>query len=170
MSLLDQYNKAMAQLRADVNDVVQNDMRDGIAIAMVDSAQTRVYDVYEPGRYKRRFTLINPAHYKFYPIDMGVEVESPIMGNPLYRPPIAEADGLPVSGWNPGYISHIIESGDGYPWFSGPPRYGQFPKSAKGFSLGARPYLTEGMKDYVNTGKANEDLADGLRARGYIVE
>lgn len=155
MSLLDEYNKAMAQLRADINDVIQNDMRDGIAVAMVDSARKRVYEAYpNPKRYVRRWTLTDPSHYRFYPIDMGVEVESPVMGNPAYAPPAS-------SGWNPGYISHIIESGDGYPWLS---------KGSDMDTIGPRPYLTEGMKDYVNTGKANEDLADGLRARGYIVE
>jgi hypothetical protein len=153
MSLLDAYNKAMAQLRADVNDVVHNDMRDGIAIAMVYSARTRVYDAYSPKKYERRWTLTDPSHYRFTPIDLGVEVESPIMGNPAYAPPAS-------SGWNPGYISHIIESGDGYPWLS---------KGSDMDRIGPRPYLTEGMKDYVNT-RANSDLADGLRARGYIVE
>lgn len=154
MSLLDQYNKAMAQLRADVNDVVQSDMRDGIAIAMVDSARVRVYDAYSPKKYQRRWTLTDPSHYRFYPEDMGISVDSPIMGNPAYAPPAS-------SGWNPGYISQIIETGDGYPWFE---------KGSDMDEIGPRPYLTEGMKDYVNTGKANQDLADGLRARGYIVE
>lgn len=153
MSLLDAYNKAMAQLRADVNDVVHNDMRDGIAMAMVDSARTRVYDAYSPKKYERRWTLTDPSHYRFTPIDLGVEVESPIMGNPAYAPPAS-------SGWNPGYISHIIESGDGYPWFS---------KGSDMDTIGPRPYLTEGMKDYVSK-SASADLADGLRARGYIVE
>ena len=155
MSLLDKYNEAMARLRADVNDVIHNDMRDGIAVAMVDSARTRVYKAYpNPKKYKkRRYTLTDPSHYKFYPIDMGVEVESPITGNPEYAPPAS-------SGWNPGYISHIIQTGDGYPWLT----------NGTDINIGPRPYLDEGMKDYVNTGKANEDLADGLRARGYIVE
>lgn len=154
MSLLDKYNEAMARLRVDVTDVIQNDMRDGIAVAMVDSARTRVYDAYSPKKYERRWTLTDPSHYKFYPMNMGIEVESPIEGNPAYAPPKS-------SGWNPGYISHIIETGDGYPWFT---------KGNDLNTIGPRPYLTEGMKDYVNTGKANEDLADGLRARGYIVE
>lgn len=153
MSLLDEYNKAMAQLRADVNDVIHNDMRDGIAIAMVDSAKTRVYDAYSPKRYERRMTLIDPSHYVFQNEDMGITVESPIMGNPAYAPPAS-------SGWNPGYISHIIESGDGYPWLS---------KGDDMNTIGPRPYLTEGMKDYVSK-SASADLADGLRARGYIVE
>ena len=153
MSLLDKYNEAMARLRADVTDVIQNDMRDGIAVAMVDSARTRVYDAYSPKKYERRWTLTDPSHYKFYPMNMGIEVESPIEGNPAYAPPKS-------SGWNPGYISHIIETGDGYPWLT----------NGTDINIGPRPYLTEGMRDYVNTGKANEDLADGLRARGYIVE
>lgn len=153
MSLLDAYNKAMAQLRADVNDVVHNDMRDGIAIAMVDSARTRVYDAYNPQKYQRRMTLIDPSHYVFQNEDMGITVESPITGNPAYAPPAS-------SGWNPGNISHIIESGNGYPWLS---------KGSDMGRIGPRPYLTEGMKDYVNT-RADADLADGLRARGYIVE
>ena len=153
MSLLDAYKKAMAQLRADVNDVVHNDMRDGIAIAMVDSARTRVYDAYNPQKYQRRMTLIGPSHYVFQNEDMGITVESPITGNPAYAPPAS-------SGWNPGNISHIIESGNGYPWLS---------KGSDMGRIGPRPYLTEGMKDYVNT-RADADLADGLRARGYIVE
>lgn len=154
MSLLDQYNKAMAQLRADVNDVIHTDMRDGIAVAMVDSARHRVYEAYpNPKRYVRRWTLTDPSHYRFYNEDMAISVDSPIMGNPAYAPPAS-------SGWNPGYISQIIESGDGYPWFS---------KGSDMEKIGPRPYLTEGMKDYVNK-RANADLADGLRARGYIVE
>lgn len=154
MSLLDQYNKAMAQLRADVNDVIHTDMRDGIAVAMVDSARHRVYKAYpNPKRYVRRWTLTDPSHYRFYNEDMAISVDSPIMGNPAYAPPAS-------SGWNPGYISHIIESGDGYPWFS---------KGSDMDEIGPRPYLSEGMKDYVNK-SANADLADGLRARGYIVE
>lgn len=154
MSLLDKYNEAMARLRADVEDVVHNDMRDGIAIAMVDSARTRVYEAYpNPKKYVRRGTLTDPSHYRFYPTKMGIEVESPITGNPAYAPPAS-------SGWNPGYISHIIESGDGYPWLT----------DGTDIHIGPRPYLTKGMQDYVETGKANQDLADGLRARGYIVE
>lgn len=154
MSLLDKYHEAMAQLRADVNDVVHNDMRDGIAVAMVDSARTRVYDAYSPKKYERRWTLTDPAHYRFFPMNMGIEVESPIQGNPTYAPPNS-------SGWNPGYISHIIESGDGYPWLR---------QGSDVTAIGPRPFLTEGMKDYVVTGRANADLTDGLRARGYIVE
>lgn len=153
MSLLEDYQKQLAQLRADVNDVIHNDMRDGIVMAMVDSARTRVYDAYSPKKYERRWTLTDPSHYRFTPIDLGVEVESPIMGNPAYAPPAS-------SGWNPGYISHIIESGDGYPWLS---------KGSDMDTIGPRPYLTEGMKDYVSK-SASADLADGLRARGYIVE
>ena len=153
MSLLDKYNEAMAQLRADVEDVVHNDMRDGIAVAMTDSARTRVYDAYSPKKYERRWTLTDPSHYRFYPTRMGIEVDSPITGNPAYAPPAS-------SGWNPGYISHIIESGDGYPWLT----------NGTDINIGPRPYMAEGMRDYVNTGKANNDLADGLRARGYIVE
>ena len=128
-------------------------MSDGIRVAMVDSARTRVYDAYSPKVYERRMTLTDPSHYRFTPIDLGVEVESPIMGNPAYAPPAS-------SGWNPGYISHIIESGDGYPWLS---------KGSDIDTIGPRPYLTEGMKDYVSK-SASADLADGLRARGYIVE
>ena len=154
MSLLDKYNEAMARLRADVNDVVHNDMRDGIAVSLVDSAQRRVYDAYSPKYYERRFTLTDPSHYRFYPTDMGIEVDSPITGNPAYAPPAS-------SGWNPGYISHIIESGDGYPWFE---------HGADMKTVGPRPYLSQGLKDYVEDGRANEDLAEGLRARGYIVE
>lgn len=161
MSLLDAYNKAMAQLRADVNDVIQNDMSDGIRVAMVDSARTRVYGVYSPLVYKRRMTLTDPSHYRFYFQDLGVEVESPIMGNPLYAPPASD-------GWNPGYISHIIESGDGYPWAKGVIVPTDYNPDRYGFAQ-PRPYLTEGMKDYVNK-NASQDLADGLRARGYIVE
>ena len=162
MSLLDAYNEAMAQLRADVNDVIQNDMSDGIRVAMVDSARTRVYDAYSPKVYERRMTLTDPSHYRFYFQDLGVEVESPIMGNPAYAPPAS-------SGWNPGYISHIIESGDGYPWAVKEKVPLEYNPETKGYAI-PRPYLTEGMKDYVNTGRANADLADGLRARGYIVE
>lgn len=154
MSLLDKYKEAMAQLRADVNDVIHNDMRDGIAIAMVDSARKNVYEAYTPKRYVRRWTLTDPSHYRFYPENMGIEVDSPITGNPEYAPPAS-------SGWNPGYISQIIFSGDGYPWLS---------KSSDVDEIGPRPYLALGMRDYVDTGKANQDLADGLRARGYIVE
>lgn len=154
MSLLDKYNEAMARLRADVNDIVHNDMKDGIALAMVDSARHRVYEAYpHPKRYVRRKTLEDPSHYRFNPIDMGIEVDSPIQGNPAYAPPAS-------SGWNPGYISHIIESGDGYPWLS---------QGSDMETIGPRPYLTEGMKDYVVKGNANADLAAGLRARGYIV-
>ena len=162
MSLLDNYNEAMARLRADVEDVIHNDMRDGIAISMVDSARTRVYDVYNSKVYQRRWTLTDPSHYRFYPTRMGIEVDSPIMGNPAYAPPAS-------SGWNPGYISHIIESGDGYPWAERLEVPTEYDPDRTGFAI-PRPYLTEGMKDYVKTGKANQDLADGLRARGYIVE
>ena len=162
MSLLDEYNKAMARLRADVEDVIHNDMRDGIAVAMVDSARTRVYDVYTPKVYQRRWTLTDPSHYRFFPTKMGIEVDSPITGNPAYAPPAS-------SGWNPGYISHIIESGDGYPWAVKEKVPLEYNPETKGYAI-PRPYLTEGMKDYVNTGRANADLADGLRARGYIVE
>lgn len=153
MSLMDAYNRAMAQLKADVNDVVHNDMRDGIAVALMDSAQKRVYDAYSPKYYERRFTLTDPSHYRFYYEDMAISVDSPITGNPAYAPPAS-------SGWNPGYISHIIESGDGYPWLE---------RGADRETIGARPYMREGIKDYVDAGRANEDLSAGLRARGYIV-
>ena len=164
MSLLDQYNKAMAQLRADVNDVLHTHMVDRLAEEMTESALWRVYRTYNPKTYIRRYTLRDPSHYRFYPIDMGVEIESPIMGNPRYAPPNS-------SGWNPGYISHIIESGDGYPW-------AQRVKTTLDYSeyenkdayTKPRPYLTDGLKDYVNDGRAASDLADGLRAKGYIVE
>lgn len=153
MSLMDEYQRALAQLRADVNDIVHNEMRDGIRVAMIDSANKEVYGKYTPKIYIRRGTLTDASHYEFDNIDMGIEVTSRITGNPAYEPPAS-------SGWNPGYIADIIQSGNGYPWLR---------KGTDVQNIGPRPWLDEGMKNYVETGDANKDLADGLRARGYIV-
>ena len=154
MSLMDEYQRAIAQLRADVNDVIHNDMRDGIRVAMMDSARKVVYEAYDPKVYIRRGTLTDASHYEFDNIDMGIEVTSNISGNPAYAPPAS-------SGWNPGFIGNIIQTGNGYPWLR---------RGSDMNSIGPRPWLDKGMEDYVRTGAANSDLADGLRARGYIVE
>lgn len=152
MSLMDEYNKALAQLKADVNDIVHNDMRDGIRVAMIDSANKDVYS-YKPKVYERRWTLTDPSHYEFNNIEMGIEVISNIQGNPAYAPPAS-------SGWNPGFIGNIIQTGNGYPWFR---------KGSDMDAIGPRPWLDDGMKNYVESGEANSDLAESLRARGYIV-
>ena len=154
MSLMDEYQRAMAQLRADVNDVIHNDMQDRIRVEMVDSAKEIVYGAYDPKVYIRRGTLTDPSHYEFNHFDMGIEVISNISGNPAYAPPAS-------SGWNPGFIGNIIQTGDGYPWFR---------KGSDMKTIGPRPWMDKGMQKYVESGDANEDLADGLRARGYIVE
>ncbi|MBO7070558.1 MAG: hypothetical protein J6W09_04615 [Bacteroidales bacterium] len=150
-----------------MNDVIQTHMTDRLAVELTQSALWRVYDTYNPTVYIRRYTLLDPSHYRFYPINMGVEIESPIMGNPAYAP-----GGKPgSSGWNPGYISHIIESGDGYPWAQGTVAVSDYSAyEDKTVYAKPRPYLTDGLKDYVNDGRAASDLADGLRAKGYIVE
>ena len=81
MSLMDDYQKFRSQLVNAVNATLQNDMIDPIVIAMIDSAERRVYDVYTPipDGYERRETddgLKDPMNYKFYSGDMEVGVEN----------------------------------------------------------------------------------------------
>lgn len=156
MSLMDDYKKFRSQLVNAVNATLQNDMIDPIVIAMIDSAERRVYDVYTPipDGYERRETddgLKDPMNYKFYSGDMEVGVENVTKGNSAYDD---------TDGWDPGYIADIIESGHGYHW-----------KHSRIYTQAlARPFMQPGMEDFVNSGDADTYLANGLKKRGFIVD
>lgn len=148
MSLLDQYNEKMAQLRADVENVVHTKLADGLLDALVNSAEYRVYDtsIFFPQEYERRYSFEQKSLYGVKKGKMSVEIQALQSGNTEYE------------NHHAGHIVNIIEGGGPWDW-----------ENAKSLPP-ARPFMNEGLKDYVDGGFAEVDLADGLRAKGYIVE
>lgn len=147
MSLRDDFMEQMAQLRADVENVTQTDVADGLLEAIVNSATYRVYDpsIFQPLEYSRRRSFEDKSLYGVKRNGLTVEIEALQSGN-SDQPP-----------YHAGHIVDIVEGGGPWDW-------------TKAKSLPpARPFMEEGLKDYVDGGFADADLAEGLRARGYTV-
>lgn len=147
MSLLEDYQKQIAQLRADVNNITHTKLADGLLEALTISADYRVYDQYSPDVYERRGSFRNKDLYGVKRGDMSIEIEALQSGNSAYDDYFA------------GHIVGIVENGGPWQWHK-----------ANGDLPGPRPFMEEGLKDYVDGGFADADLAEGLRARGYIVK
>lgn len=146
MSLLEDYNKQMAQLRADVNNVTHTKLADGMLDAIANSARYRVYDEYMPDVYDRRYSFEDKSLYGVTRKPLAVEIEALQSGNSEYN------------DYFPGHIVDIVERGGPWQWHK---KNGDLP--------GPRPFMQEGLNDYVDGGFADADLAEGLRARGYTV-
>ena len=146
MSLFDDYKKQMAQLRADVKNVTQTKLAGGMLDAITNSAQYRVYDAYSPDVYIRRGSFLDKSLYGVKRDGLSIEVEALQSGNTAYE------------NYYPGHIVNIIENGGPWQWTK---KNGDLP--------GPRPFMQEGLNDYVDGGYADADLAEGLRARGYTV-
>lgn len=145
MSLLEEYQKQLAQLRADVNNVTHTKLVDGLLEALANSADYRVYDRFDPKVYERRYSFRDKSLYGVKKPNMGIEVEALQSGNSSYE------------NYLPGHIVNVVENGGPWQW-----------TKAKELP-GPRPFMEEGLRDYVDGGFAEADLAEGLRARGYIV-
>lgn len=147
MSLFDDYKQQMAQLRADVENITHTKVADGLLNAITNSAEYRIYDasIFEPKMYERRGSFRDKSLYGVKRSGMSVEIEALQSGNSSQPPYYA------------GHIVDIIENGGPWQW-----------KKAEELPP-PRPFMEEGLKDYVDGGFADADLAEGLRARGYTV-
>lgn len=146
MSLLDDYKQQMAQLRSDAENVTQTKLVDGLLDALTNSAQYRVYDAYSPDVYIRRGSFLDKSLYGVKRNGLSIEIEALQSGNAAYEVHTT------------GHIVDIVEQGGPWQWTK---KNGELP--------GPRPFMEEGLKDYVDGGFADADLAEGLRARGYTV-
>lgn len=147
MSLLDDYEKQLAQLRADVNNITHTKLADGLLDAITNSAEYRVYgDQFHPKEYGRRYSFMNENLYGVKRKNMSIEIEALQSGNSDYE------------NYFPGHIVNIVESGGPWQW-----------TNAKELP-GPRPFMQEGLNDYVDGGFAEAALVEALRARGYIVK
>ena len=147
MSLLDDYNKQMAQLRADVENVTHTKVADGLLEAITNSATYRVYDesLFVPKEYVRRHSFEKKELYGVIKKGLTIEVEALQSGNSDYE------------NYFPGHIVNVVEGGGPWQWTHAqelPP---------------PRPFMQEGLDDFVDGGYADDALAEGLRARGYTV-
>lgn len=145
MSLLEDYKNQLAQLRADTENVTQTKIADGLLDAIINSAEYRVYGEFTPKEYVRRYSFRDKSLYGVKRNGLSVEIEALQSGNSS-QPPYFH-----------GHIVDIIENGGPWQWT----RAKELPPP--------RPFMDEGLKDYVDGGFADADLADGLRARGYTV-
>ena len=146
MSLRDDFREQMAQLRADVQNVTHTKLADGLLDAITNSATYRVYDVdFEPVEYVRRRSFEKKELYGVKKNGLSIEIEALQSGNPDQPP------------YHKGHIVDIVEGGGPWDW-----------EHAKAYPP-PRPFMEEGLKDYIDGGFADADLAEGLRARGYTV-
>ena len=146
MSLFDDYKQQMAQLRADVQNVTHTKLADGLLDALTNSAEYRVYQEYTPSVYERRGSFLDKSLYGVKRNGLSIEIEALQSGNTDYEV------------HTNGHIVNIVEQGGPWQWSK---KNGDLP--------GPRPFMEEGLKDYVDGGFADADLAEGLRARGYTV-
>jgi hypothetical protein len=146
MSLQDDYLKQLIQLTADVNNVVHTKMADTLLESITNSARHRVYEEYSPDVYERRGSFLDKSQYGVQRGPLSVSVEALQAGNSAYE------------NYYPGHIVNIVENGGPWQW-----------QKKNGDLPGPRPFMQEGLNDYINGGFADADLAEGLRARGYIV-
>lgn len=146
MSLFDDYKQQMARLRADTENVVHTKVADGLLEVITNSADYRVYQEYTPDVYERRGSFLDKSLYGVKKEGLSIEVEALQSGNSNY------------DVYFPGHIVNIVENGGPWQWHK---KNGDLP--------GPRPFMEEGLKDYVDGGFADADLAEGLRARGYTV-
>lgn len=92
---------------------VLNQCKKPIAVYMAASTQSKVYNAYHSSadaKYQRRGSnggLADPDNYEVTIDGMEMTVTNNTKGNPLYQ----NSD-----GWDEGYITDLIESGDGYHW------------------------------------------------------
>lgn len=87
----------------DFKDAVSQSVKDNVYAAYASNAS-------EP--YKRRKEnggLSDPDNYEVEEGKLSLMLYNNTRGNEAYAPPNSE-------GWNPGYITDIIESGKGYKW------------------------------------------------------
>lgn len=90
-----------------------NECKKPIAVYIAASTQGKVYDAYRSGAdvpYQRRETnggLKDPDNYEVTVDGMELTVVNNTKGNPMYQN---------SQGWDEGYITDLIESGDGYHW------------------------------------------------------
>lgn len=146
MSLQEDYLKQLFQLTADVNNIVHTKMADTLLEAITNSARFRVYAEYSPDVYERRGSFLDKSQYGVQRGPLSVSVEALQAGNSEYE------------NYYPGHIVNIVENGGPWQWHK---KNGDLP--------GPRPFMQEGLNDYIDGGFADADLAEGLRTRGYKV-
>lgn len=154
VSFVDEYEKSKAKLEVAIDEVLESSVKDGLLKALQDSVENRVYGAYTPTMYVRREYdggLIADENFMFIPGDMELNVANIATGNKNY----ADANG---AQWDSGDISDLIEAGIGYHWIWSD-IYKDMPYP--------RPFMHEGLSDYVGSGDAESDLVTGLNARGF---
>lgn len=85
-------------------------LKPDFADAMAKYGSKIVYKGYTPKMYKRRKEaggIADPANYEVTRKDLTLTVTNETTGNSMYDQ---------TDGWDPGYITDIIESGSGYHW------------------------------------------------------
>ena len=115
MSILNEYAEFKARLDVAVLSSLENDVAPALIGGILASVSVNVYNAYDPTRYIRRYSsggLMDIKNYKTginaYGNLYQLTITNETTGNPRYS--------TSKDGWDPGYITDIIETGVGYHW------------------------------------------------------
>lgn len=155
MSLLDEYNTWKEKLDSAVATVLETDVAETLKTAVSDSVRENVYDEYTPTLYKRREDnggLSDKRNYftwaEIDALGYSLNLLNTTTGNEAYAN---------SQGYDSGYITDIIESGNGYHWTSSDIYMEGQP----------RPFMDFALNEAVTSGKSELALLLGLKKLGF---
>lgn len=115
MSMMDEYNAFRVKLDAAIDLTLQAEVEKELTLGILASVGENVYGAYSPESYKRRFNdggLFDEENYKSWTEKSGdiytLNIKNETKGNAAYS--------RSKDGYDPGYITDIIETGQGYRW------------------------------------------------------
>jgi len=141
----DSVAKLMAYIENAVQFTLGNEVRWVVQAEEAKQIEEVVYDAYEPLVYKRRWDMNNLNNIEGTVNGMALEVENITPLNTYY-----EGNNLPAMR---GVLAEIVETGDGYDYFS----------------PGPRPFTKETVEALKNSKDHVKGLKDGLEKAGLTV-
>lgn len=123
------------RIETDIQALLEKyETHDALMEKISESAVRNVYDTYEPTLYERRGVdgvgIADTYNYEVDTGKMSLRLLNNTKGNLKYKD---------TEGWDSGYITDIIESGNGYHWTQS-----EIFKSKQ-----ARPFMEEGLEDFI---------------------
>lgn len=139
MPVFKSVDAAMAYIESAISSSLNDEVFHEVKQTMSQHAIEDVYEAYDPRVYVRRYGLVNDNIVGSVQ-GLSLEVENVDQPNPVGFPP-------PTVNKN---LIQVIESGEGYDYFS----------------PGPRPFVTNTREDLAGSGDHVKALARGLAARG----
>lgn len=139
--LLDEFNKWRERLEMDMDNVLETDVADTLTEHVLESVQENVYDAYDPKEYIRRKQnggLLDRANYHATAFDNVLALTNDTRDNHYSREEDRD-------------IVDVVESGNGYDFFS----------------PGPRPFMETALQKGITDGSLEESLYLGMKKRGY---